>query len=234
MKFVSNKKDKHTISLVSKLAKSGDVMINIEDGIIKVNSIKEGVKNIDKKQVNFYAYFKNISFLMIGLICGFLFTILLINVNKTSNNDENFLFGKNNTLLNEQIILPIVSNFLPEESIKVTKNDREEESIINVADYEQVTNIYNPLVNLNDDDAVIPIAYYKNIFQADELRKKLEKKFNSIVFPSKNDSFDEGYILAVVSSEKQVDIVRKALSEKLEIPLPKWNKALKFKKRSGI
>lgn len=231
---MSNKKDKHTISLVSKLAKSGDVMINIEDGIIKVNSIKEGVKNIDKKQVNFYAYFKNISFLMIGLICGFLFTILLINVNKTSNNDENFLFGKNNTLLNEQIILPIVSNFLPEESIKVTKNDREEESIINVADYEQVTNIYNPLVNLNDDDAVIPIAYYKNIFQADELRKKLEKKFNSIVFPSKNDSFDEGYILAVVSSEKQVDIVRKALSEKLEIPLPKWNKALKFKKRSGI
>ena len=31
-------------------------------------------------------------------------------------------------------------------------------------------------------------------------------------------------------SDKQVDIVRKALSEKLEIPLPKWNKALKFKK----
>ena len=47
-------------------------------------------------------------------------------------------------------------------------------------------------------------------------------------------AFDEGYILAVVCSDKQVDIVRKALSEKLEIPLPKWNKALKFKKRAGI
>ena len=50
---MNNKKDKHTISLVSKLAKSGDVMINIEDGIIKVNSIREGVQKIDKKQTNF-------------------------------------------------------------------------------------------------------------------------------------------------------------------------------------
>ena len=33
--------------------------------------------------------------------------------------------------------------------------------------------------------------------------------------------------LRVVCSDKQVDIVRKALSEKLEIPLPKWNKAYK-------
>ena len=142
---------------------------------------------------------------------------------------ENILFGKNNALLNEQIVLPIVSSFLPEESIKVTKNESKDESIINVADYDEINNIYNPLVNLNDDDAVIPIAYYKNNFQADELRKKLEKKFNPIVFPSKNDSIDDGYILAVVCSDKQVDIVRKALSEKLEIPLPKWNKALKFK-----
>ena len=87
---------------------------------------------------------------------------------------------------------------------------------------------------LNDNDAVIPIAYYKNNYQADELRKKLQKKFNPIVFPNKSDNFDDGYILAVVCSDKQVDIVRKALSEKLEIPLPKWNKASKFKKRAGI
>ena len=234
MKFVNNKKDQHTISLVSKLAKSGDVMINIEDGIIKVNSIKDGVKKIEKKKSNYNSYFKNVSILLIGLVSGILFTILSININNTNNNDGKYLFGKNNTLLNEQIVLPIVSSFLPEESIKVTKNESKDESIINVADYCEVTNIYNPLVNLNDDDAVIPIAYYKNNFQADELRKKLEKKFNPIVFPSKNDSFDEGYILAVVCSDKQVDIVRKALSEKLEIPLPKWNKALKFKKRSGI
>ena len=45
---MNNKKDQHTISLVSKLAKSGDVMINIEDGIIKVNSIKDGVKKTKK------------------------------------------------------------------------------------------------------------------------------------------------------------------------------------------
>ena len=69
---MNNKKDKHTISLVSKLAKSGDVMINIEDGIIKVNSIKEGVKKIDKKQTNYNSYFKNLSILMIGLISGIL------------------------------------------------------------------------------------------------------------------------------------------------------------------
>ena len=234
MKFVNNKKDQHTISLVSKLAKSGDVMINIEDGIIKVNSIKDGVQKIDKKQTNFNSYFKNISILLIGLVSGILFTILSIDINNSNNNDGKYLFGKNNTLLNEQIVLPIVSSFLPEESIKVTKNDSKDESIINVSDYDEITSVYNPLVNLNDDDAVIPIAYYKNNFQADELRKKLEKKFNPIVFPSKNDSIDEGYILAVVCSDKQVDIVRKALSEKLEIPLPKWNKALKFKKRSGI
>lgn len=234
MKFVNNKKDQHTISLVSKLAKSGDVMINIEDGIIKVNSIKEGVKKIEKKKSNYNSYFKNISILLIGLISGILFTILSININNPNNNDGKYLFGKNNKLMNEQIVLPIVSSFLPEESIKVTKNDSKDESIINVSDYDEITSVYNPLVNLNDDDAVIPIAYYKNNFQADELRKKLEKKFNPIVFPSKNDSFDEGYILAVVCSDKQVDIVRKALSEKLEIPLPKWNKALKFKKRSGI
>ena len=72
---MNNKKDKHTISLVSKLAKSGDVMINIEDGIIKVNSIKEGVKKIDKKQTNYNSYFKNLSILMIGLISGFFLTI---------------------------------------------------------------------------------------------------------------------------------------------------------------
>ena len=234
MKFVNNKKDQHTISLVSKLAKSGDVMINIEDGIIKVNSIKEGVKKTEKKKSNYNSYFKNVSILLIGLVSGILFTILSIDINSSNNNDGKYLFGKNNTLLNEQIVLPIVSSFLPEESIKVTKNESKDESIINVADYDEITNTYNPLVNLNDDDAVIPIAYYKNNFQADELRKKLEKKFNPIVFPSKNDSIDEGYILAVVCSDKQVDIVRKALSEKLEIPLPKWNKALKFKKRSGI
>ena len=75
---MNNKKDKHTISLVSKLAKSGDVMINIEDGIIKVNSIKEGVKKIDKKQTNFNSYLKNISILMIGLISGFFLTLILI------------------------------------------------------------------------------------------------------------------------------------------------------------
>ena len=234
MKFVNNKKDQHTISLVSKLAKSGDVMINIEDGIIKVNSIKEGVKKTEKKKSNYNSYFKNVSILLIGLVSGILFTILSIDINSSNNNDGKYLFGKNNTLLNEQIVLPIVSSFLPEESIKVTKNESKDESIISVADYDEITNIYNPLVNLNDDDAVIPIAYYKNNFQADELRKKLEKKFNPIVFPSKNDSIDDGYILAVVCSDKQVDIVRKALSEKLEIPLPKWNKALKFKKRSGI
>ena len=68
---MNNKKDKHTISLVSKLAKSGDVMINIEDGIIKVNSIKEGVKKIDKKQTNFNSYLKTFAILMIGLISGF-------------------------------------------------------------------------------------------------------------------------------------------------------------------
>ena len=81
----------------------------------------------------------------------------------TNNNDENFLFGKNNTLLNEQIILPIVSSFLPEEeSIKVTKMILEDDSIINVANYDNVDKVYNPLESLNDDDAVIPIAYYKN------------------------------------------------------------------------
>ena len=69
MKFVNNKKDQHTISLVSKLAKSGDVMINIEDGIIKVNSIKEGVKKIEKKS-NYNSYFKNVSILLIGLVSG--------------------------------------------------------------------------------------------------------------------------------------------------------------------
>ena len=53
MKFVNNKKDQHTISLVSKLAKSGDVMINIEDGIIKVNSIKEGVKKWEGDKKSF-------------------------------------------------------------------------------------------------------------------------------------------------------------------------------------
>ena len=132
---MNNKKDKHTISLVSKLAKSGDVMINIEDGIIKVNSIREGVQKIDKKQTNFNSYLKNLSILMIGLISGFLLTLLLIKTNNFNNNDENFLFGKNNALLNEQILLPIVSSFLPEESIKVTKNESEEDSIINVADY---------------------------------------------------------------------------------------------------
>ena len=76
---MNNKKDQHTISLVSKLAKSGDVMINIEDGIIKVNSIREGVQKIDKKQTNFNSYLKNLSILMIGLISGFLFTISYIN-----------------------------------------------------------------------------------------------------------------------------------------------------------
>ena len=47
------------------------------------------------------------------------------------------MFGKNNALLNEQIVLPIVSSFLPEESIKVTKNESEDDSIINVADYDE-------------------------------------------------------------------------------------------------
>ena len=96
---------------------------------------------------------------------------------------------------------------------------------------EKLYNVYNPLESLNDDDAVIPIGYYKNNAQAEELQKKLEKKFNPIVFPVSNNRFDEGYILAVVCSDKQVDIVRKALSEKLEIPLLKWNKAIKFKKK---
>lgn len=234
MKFVSNKKDQHTISLVSKLAKSGDVMINIEDGIIKVSSIKDGVKKTNKKQSTYNTYLKNISILLIGLAIGFLLTVLLINTDNDRNNNENFLFGKNNKLLNEQIILPIVSSFLPEEAFKVTKNQIEDESIINAANYTKVNDFYNPLERLNDNDAVIPIAYYKKIIQADELRKKLEKKFNPIVFPNESDNFDDGFILAVVCSDKQVDIVRKALSEKLEIPLPKWNKALKFKKRAGI
>ena len=234
MKLVNNKKDQHTISLVSKLAKSGDVMINIEDGIIKVNSIKDGVKKIEKKKSNYNSYFKNVSILLIGLVSGILFTILSIDINNSNNNDGQYLFGKNNTLLNEQIVLPIVSSFLPEESIKVTKNGSEEDSIINVADYGETNNVSNPLVSLNDDDAVIPIGYYKNNEQAKELQKKLEKKFNPIVFPSNNNRFDEGYILAVVCSDKQVDVVRKALSEKLEIPLPKWNKAIKFKQRAGI
>ena len=234
MKFVSNKKDQHTISLVSKLAKSGDVMINIEDGIIKVNSIKDGVKKTNKKPQTHNTYFKNAAILLMGLVSGFLLAISYININTTSNNNENFLFGKNNALLNEQIILPIVSSFLPEEAYKVTKNESENESIINAANYSEINNTYNPLENLNDNDAVIPIAYYKNNYQADELRKKLEKKFNPIVFPNNSDNFDDGFILAVVCSDKQVDIVRKALSEKLEIPLPKWNKALKFKKRAGI
>ena len=113
--------------------------------------------------------------MLIGLVSGILFTILSIDINSSNNYDGKYLFGKNNTLLNEQIVLPIVSSFLPEESIKVTKNESKDESIISVADYDEITNIYNPLVNLNDDDAVIPIAYYKNNFQADELRKKLEK-----------------------------------------------------------
>ena len=88
MKFVNNKKDQHTISLVSKLAKSGEVMINIEDGIIKVNSIKEGVTNIEKKKSNYNSYFKNVSILLIGLVFGILFTILSININNPNNNDE--------------------------------------------------------------------------------------------------------------------------------------------------
>ena len=69
---MSNKKDQHTISLVSKLAKSGDVMINIEDGIIKVNSIKEGVKKLIKKQLNYNSYLKNFSILLIGLFSDFI------------------------------------------------------------------------------------------------------------------------------------------------------------------
>ena len=99
----------------------------------------------------------------------------MIKTNNFNNNDENFLFGKNNALLNEQILLPIVSSFLPEESIKVTKNESEDDSIINVADYRETNNVYNPLESLNDDDAVIPIAYYKNNAQADELKKNLKK-----------------------------------------------------------
>ena len=231
---MNNKKDQHTISLVSKLAKSGDVMINIEDGIIKVNSIKEGVKKTNKKQPTYNTYLKNITILLIGLVSGFILTMSFININNTTNNNENFLFGKNNALLNEQIILPIVSSFLPDEAFKVTKNQSEDESIINAANYTEINKFNNPLESLNDDDAVIPIAYYKNNYQADELRKKLEKKFNPIVFPNESDNFDGGFILAVVCSDKKVDIVRKALSEKLEIPLPKWNKAIKFKKRAGI
>ena len=99
----------------------------------------------------------------------------MIKTNNFNNNDENFLFGKNNALLNEQILLPIVSSFLPEESIKVTKNESEEDSIINVADYDETNNVYNPLESLNDDDAVIPIGYYKNNAQAEELQKNLKK-----------------------------------------------------------
>ena len=137
-------------------------MINIEDGIIKVNSIKEGVKKTNKKQQSYNTYFKNAAILLMGLVSGFLLTISYININNTSNNNENYLFGKNNALLNEQIILPIVSSFLPEEAFKVTKNQSEDESIINAADYTEINNIYNPLEGLNDDDAVIPIAYYKN------------------------------------------------------------------------
>ena len=231
---MNNKKDQHTLALVSKLAKSGEVMINIEDGIIKVNSIKEGVKSIDKKTANYNSYLKNIVILLIGLASGILLTILSIKSYTSNNYEDSFLFGKNTALLKEQIVLPIVSNFLPEESIKVTKNESDEESIIKAADFGENNNVYNPLVSLNDNDAVIPIAYYKTNFQADELRKKLEKKFKPIVFPSKNNNIDEGYILAVVCSHEQVDVVRKALSVKLEIPLPKWNKALKFKQRAGI
>ena len=37
-------------------------MINIEDGIIKVNSIKDGVKKIDKKQTNYNTYLKTFQF----------------------------------------------------------------------------------------------------------------------------------------------------------------------------
>ena len=70
----------------------------------------------------------------------------------------------------------IVSSFLPEESIKVTKNESEEDSIINAAEYGETNNGYNPLESLNDDDAVIPIGYYKNNEQAKELQKKLEKR----------------------------------------------------------
>ena len=88
------------------------------------------------------------------------------------------------------------------------------------------TDVYCPKLNTN--------IYYKKNYQADELFEKLKIKFNPIIFPSKNDNYDEGFILAVVCSGSQVDIVRKALSEKLDIPLPKWNKALKFKQRAGI
>ena len=123
IEIVNNKKDQHTISLVSKLAKSGDVMINIEDGIIKLIQSKRVFKKLIKRN-QFNSYLKNLSILMIGLISGFLDTLLIKKI--TNNNDENFLFGKNNALLNEQILLPIVSSFLPEESIKVTKNESEE------------------------------------------------------------------------------------------------------------
>ena len=76
MRFVNNKKDQDTLSLVSKLAKSGDVMINIEDGIIKVSSIKEGVKKIDKKQTYYNTNLKNITILILGLALGFLLSII--------------------------------------------------------------------------------------------------------------------------------------------------------------
>ena len=151
---MNNKKDQHTLALVSKLAKSGEVMINIEDGIIKVNSIKEGVKSIDKKTANYNSYLKNIVILLIGLASGILLTILSIKSYTSNNYEDSFLFGKNNALLKEQIVLPIVSNFLPEESIKVTKNESDEESIIKAADFGENNNVYNPLVSLNDNDAV--------------------------------------------------------------------------------
>ena len=169
---MNNKKTKHTISLVSKLAKSGDVMINIEDGIIKVNSIKEGVKKTNKKQPTYNTYFKNIAILLIGLVSGFL-TISYININNTSNNNENFCLVKIMRYLMNKLFYRLFLVFY-QEAFKVTKNQSEDESIINAANYTEIK-IYNPLESLNDDDAVIPIAYYKNNYQADELRKNLKK-----------------------------------------------------------
>ena len=110
---------------------------------------------------------------MIGLISGFLLTLILIIKQITLIIIMKiFCLVKIMHYLMNKLFYQSFLVFYQKEAIKVTKNQSEDDSIINAADYTETNNVYNPLESLNDDDAVIPIAYYKNNYTSRRIKKK--------------------------------------------------------------
>ena len=221
------------INIVRMAQKSGDVVVNINsDGRVTGRSVKAAVSLALKKRISTKIMMTGISIssLVTGILIGLIIDRLVF-INPELRDIEDKVLD---TVEEKQQVY-----FTEYETDTLTNLDPLARPVVNLGRDlflegkidEAYTAWWNEILDLPDQTKVVVTGVYTNEKLAFKVYQSLANEFNPILGKLITSTTTQILILVPQVDGEDFESTRTRLSEKLVIPLPKWNSAKILKKR---